>query len=155
EESIESRDEAFAARLLRQLLARPGDEDAEAGTGADEPLPFELGVDAGDGVRIVGELAGQLADRGEFLCLRQPAAGGSLVNWPHALTIDRLATGGFDAEVHDGVPTVLVVLVQSVERRVKLEIGEKWSEKERMRIVAARRRSAFLVDPSRSRQNGA
>ena len=46
EKAIERQDEPIAARFLGELLPRPAHEHAEAGPGADEPIAFELGIDA-------------------------------------------------------------------------------------------------------------
>ena len=65
------------ARRVR-LRGGCGDERADAALGLDHAGPFELGIDAGDGVRIHVEIDGHLADGRELVAVFAGGAVGSL-----------------------------------------------------------------------------
>ncbi len=80
QKAIEGLAEPLLADFPRQFAAGLGHEHAQPGPRVQNPLPFQLGVYPGDGVRIDDQGPRKLADRGEpLLGLEFPRATASRI----------------------------------------------------------------------------
>jgi hypothetical protein len=112
EEAVDKGGEAAFAGLIGEFRLPRGNEYSQAGTGVEHSLAFELGVRAGDRVRVHHQVFRELADRRESIAGLDAAAGDGLANLLDELAVNGRSGGGIALKFHLNLGTVLIVLVQ-------------------------------------------